>query len=80
MFSDVVITGLVLYIVTPEIYTEDRWNRIKSYFGNWFGAKQIIIKTLTEQQYKTIKSSGVTELQLTELPEIQLADPQKSTN
>jgi len=33
LFSDVVITGLVLYIVTPEIFTEERLDRAKMSFG-----------------------------------------------
>lgn len=35
IFSDVVITGLVLYIVTPEIFTEDRMTRAKNYLSGW---------------------------------------------
>lgn len=36
LFSDVVITALVLYIVTPEIFTEDRLEKAKRYFWTWF--------------------------------------------
>lgn len=39
LFSDVVITGLVLYIVTPEIFTEDRLERGKRYFWSWFSPR-----------------------------------------
>ena len=35
IFSDAVITGLVLYITTPEIFTLDRWDRVKSYMWAW---------------------------------------------
>ena len=36
--SDILITLLVLYIVSPEIYTEDRMTRMKNYFWSWFPA------------------------------------------
>lgn len=34
--SDILITLLVLYIVSPEIYTEDRMTRAKNYFWSFF--------------------------------------------
>lgn len=37
--SDIIITGLVLYIVTPEIFTHNRWERMKKHTLNWFGHK-----------------------------------------
>jgi hypothetical protein len=37
MFSDIVISGLVIYIVTPEKYNENNWNRLKSYYNNLTG-------------------------------------------
>ena len=36
IFSDVVITVLVLYIVTPEIFTEDRLTRFQNWVWSWF--------------------------------------------
>ena len=52
LFSDVVITGLVLYIVTPEIFTEDRLTRAKKYFWSWFRYNQthIDLSMLTNEQ------------------------------
>lgn len=35
VFSNIVISGLLLYIVTPEIFTEKRIERIKNYTWNW---------------------------------------------
>ena len=44
-FSDIVITGLVLYIVTPQIFTEDRLERAKNWLWSWFNRnEQITIK------------------------------------
>lgn len=52
LFSDIVITGLVLYIVTPEIFTEDRLTRAKNYFWSWFRPREvkIDITQLTDSQ------------------------------
>jgi hypothetical protein len=44
IFSDVVITGLVLYIVTPEIFTENRLDRAKNYFYSWFKTQPQMVK------------------------------------
>ena len=43
IFSDVVITALVLYIVTPEIFTEDRLTRSKKWFWSWFRPQPVNI-------------------------------------
>lgn len=52
LFSDVVITGLVLYIVTPEIFTEDRLDRVKNYVWTWLpGGNQ---NKLTDEQKKIL--------------------------
>ena len=40
IWSDVVIGGLILYIVNPEIYTQNRWERLKSYVWNWVSPKK----------------------------------------
>ena len=67
LFSDVVIAGLVLYTVTPEIYTEERVKRAKNYFYSWFGSKQPImieLDNLTEdqkEQLKKLTSSSLTD-------------------
>ncbi len=54
LFSDMVITGLVLYIVTPEIFTEDRLDRGKKYFWSWFNPKHLVtmseLSNLTDKQ------------------------------
>lgn len=56
LFSDVVITGLVLYIVTPEIFTEDRLNRAKNYFRSWFKTNSFE-NSLTQEQQKLLLNS-----------------------
>ena len=61
-FSDIVITGLVLYIVTPQIFTADRIDRATKYFWSWFGTKQNI----------TIKMSDISKLELTDEQKIKL--------
>lgn len=53
LFSDAVITGLVLYIVTPEIFTEERLDKCKNYFWSWFKFGE----------YQTIKVSDLTDEQ-----------------
>jgi hypothetical protein len=60
LVSDLVITGLVLYIVTPEIFTEDRISRTKNWFWSWFQSKPVKVEmvnlsnldlnSLTEEQ------------------------------
>ena len=52
IFSDVVITGLVLYIVTPEIFTEDRLERGKNYFWSWF-------ITSNDSNFKKLENSEI---------------------
>lgn len=61
-FSDIVITALVLYIVTPQIFTEDRLERAKNYFWSWFSPRQQI----------TIEMSDLSTLKLTEEQKFQL--------
>ena len=41
VFSDAVISGLVLYIVTPNIYTEERINKVKNYFWSWINPSKM---------------------------------------
>jgi hypothetical protein len=41
--SDLIITGLVLYIVTPQIFTEDRVERAKNWCWSWFDKKRVTI-------------------------------------
>ena len=57
LFSDVVITGLVLYIVTPEIFTEDRMERAKNYVYGWFKQQPVTIDLdkLTPEQQKIFR-------------------------
>jgi len=35
LFSNVVITALVLYITDPVIFTNERWDKVKSYVWNY---------------------------------------------
>lgn len=41
-FSDIVITGLVLYIVTPHVFTRERFNTAKKYICKWFNPTNYI--------------------------------------
>ena len=43
LFSGIVISGLVLYIVTPTLYTVDRINRAKNYLWSWISPTQNLI-------------------------------------
>lgn len=75
MFSDVVITGLVLYIVTPEVYTVERADRVKNYFKRWFGNKQIVIQHgLPSDDNKMITNTPASNslLDLSSLPKIEI--------
>lgn len=59
--SDVIITGLVLYIVTPQIYTEERLQRAKNWCYSWFDKKgpvqtdQQLVELNQDQQMKLLK-------------------------
>jgi len=50
IFSDIVISGLVIYIVTPEKYNEKNWNRLKSYYNNLTGflTSRLVNKNMIE--------------------------------
>ena len=86
LFSDVVITGLVLYIVTPEIFTEERLERGKDYFWSWFETKAVTIEMSdlaslsTEQKLKLLEGKKITNpfLSMVELPEIEVIQSPKS--
>lgn len=88
LFSDVVITGLVLYIVTPEIFTEDRLDRAKNYFWSWFprsGTHVVKIDELTDSQKELlvehIKSNQIETsqpmLNFSKLPKIEIVTSPK---
>lgn len=57
--SDIIITGLVLYIVTPNIFTEDRITKAKNWCWSWFEKKPVTIDmsqlNLTEEQKLRLK-------------------------
>ena len=46
--GDIMISGLVLYIVTPEIYTQSRLQQVKNYIWSWFPPRNLptTIKTI----------------------------------
>ena len=54
LFSDVVITGLVLYIVTPEIFTEDRIAKAKNMIWNFTN------RFTVDRNVKTIEQAPIT--------------------
>lgn len=82
--SDIVITGLVLYIVTPEIFTQDRIERTKKWCYSWFDKKPICIENnsielnpinLNPEQKKTIESLKTVPLNFVKLPKIEILSP-----
>lgn len=91
LFSDVVITGLVLYIVTPEIFTEERLDRVKNYCWSWFsraGTHVVKIDELTDSQRELLVEhvkthtigQGTSELNFSKLPRIEIVTSPKTVN
>jgi len=79
--SDIIITALVLYIVSPQIYTEERFERAKNWCWSWFEKKQPVMiemseLNLTDEQkiklklLESIKSDGtfLNQINLKALP------------
>lgn len=62
-FSDVIITGLILYIVTPTIFSDDKIERAKNWCWSWFDKKPVTINIsqftdqLTDEQLKLLDNS-----------------------
>lgn len=61
--SDIIITALVLYIVSPQIYTEERFERAKNWCWSWVEKKQPITiemseLNLTDEQKIKLKMLG----------------------
>ena len=56
-FSDIIITGLVLYIVTPTLFNEDKIERAKNWCWSWFEKKPVTIdiSQLSEEQLLKLK-------------------------
>lgn len=88
IFSDVVITALVLYIVTPEIFTEDRLTRAKNWFWSWFRPQPVkielkdlaAIQNLSKSQIGLLgKVSPVGVFDMSNLPKIELIPSPKAT-
>ena len=79
IFSDVVITGLVLYIVTPEIFTENRLNRIKNYFWSWFRPQPVNIELNSRQKIMLLENKKTNNLlfDLKTLPKIEIIQSPK---
>ena len=87
IFSDVVITALVLYIVTPEIFTEDRLTRSKKWFWSWFRPQPVninikdVIQNLSNQEKVELleyKNSASNFFDLSSLPKIELMSSPKA--
>lgn len=74
IFSDAIITCLVLYIVTPEIFTEDRLVRAKNYFWSWFQPRpvKIDISDLSQILLEQTKSAPPVAFDLSKLPKIEV--------
>lgn len=68
LFSDVVITGLVLYIVTPEIFTEDRVHQVKNYVYGLFDR----FKPQPQSQNRIQNKLTGKTIQLSTLPKIEI--------
>ena len=66
--SDIIITGLVLYIVTPHIFTDDRIERVKNWCWSWFERKPTTID---------LSRIDLSQIDLTKLDLSQLSDEQK---
>jgi hypothetical protein len=91
--SDLIITGLVLYIVTPQIFTEDRVVRAKNWCWSWFEKKPVTIDMsqihLTDEQkiaLKLIESSQNNQsvisnklLDFSMLPKIEIYSPKANS-
>ena len=77
IFSNVVITGLVLYITTPEIFTPDRWNRIKSWAWGYVKPGSNIDNKLENQNIKSIEHSYLSFRNLIPLPKIEILSPKQ---
>jgi len=59
IFSDLVITGLVLYIVSPEIFTPDRWDKVKSYAWSYVKPPENIENIEMKTIESTTESNGL---------------------
>ena len=91
IFSDVVITALVLYIVTPEIFTEDRLSRAKNWFWSWVRPQHVKIdltdlatlKTLSDAQKAVLleyqKPTMANIYSMANLPKIEVIPSPKAT-
>ena len=77
MFSDIVITGLVLYIVTPEIYTEERISRAKNYLWGWFRSNPVdqVIRIEAAPTGNLIENKSQPIFDMSTLPKIELLSP-----
>ena len=89
LFSDAVITALVLYIVTPEIFTEDRLEKCKNYFWSWFkfpDYQTIKIDNLTDEQKKILSEhvksieNSAPVIDFNKLPKIEILTSPKVVN
>ena len=83
IFSDIIITSLVLYIVTPEIFTEDRFDRVKKYFWSWFRPQQIQIKlnnVTNDQKLLLLEHKKPNLFNLSNLPKIEILSSPKITS
>lgn len=70
LFSDVVITGLILYIVTPKIYTQTRLDKIKTYVWSWIPSRTTAIPIQLLNMKPDIKTLSYMT-QLPPLPKIE---------
>ena len=69
LFSDIVISGLVLYIVTPNIYTEERITKVKNYFWSWINPSRI-----TQSTVRALPPPQTPKLNIISLPSLCLAE------
>ncbi len=76
IFGDVVIAGLMVYIVSPDIYTEERLTRAKNYFWSWVRPNQVqqFIRVEADPS-NMIENKPVGLFSMASLPKIELMSP-----
>ena len=81
-FSDIIITGLILYIVTPTLFNEDKIERAKNWCWSWFEKKPVTINLsqLSEDQLmklKALEQPRPSVFDFTKLPKIEVIQSPK---
>jgi hypothetical protein len=76
VFSNAVITGLVLYITTPEIFTTERLDKVKEYVWSYIKPsekhKEIEMTDMTTMKAIEAPSTSFFKLPTTPIPKIEI--------